>query len=134
MSYAQADELERRYGADEIGRLGDTAKIAAALDDARAEIDAVLGGAFALPLEGGPFPALTAAACALARLHLYDEAAPEGIVAAAGRAAGPGVPAGHRGRAGEDQQGARHACILRHGSRHPASRQITAGHARPTAA
>lgn len=97
MRYASRQDLEHRYGAEEIARLaGDDdqadARIGAALDDATAEIDAVLAMAYVLPLEGGPdrrrgpWPALVTITCQLARARLYDDAAPEAVSAAAGRA------------------------------------------------
>ncbi len=90
--YATRADLVARFGSCEIGDLADEdmdgrddpGRIDAVLADVSAEIDAALARAWDLPLEGpGPWPALTAAACDLARLRLYDEAPPEGVIARA---------------------------------------------------
>ncbi len=88
MSYAARADLEARFGADEIARLADTgddgaARMDAALADAAAAIEAMLGETFALPLPDGPYPLLTGVACDLARERLYDDKAPEAVTARA---------------------------------------------------
>ena len=106
MTYATRLALEERFGADEIrdlaplpgaaGGLGldgrfigdDEAlldpqppdpRLASVLADADAEIDSRLAIAYALPLPVGTYPLLAALASDLARLRLYDEAAPEHV-------------------------------------------------------
>ena len=93
MSYATRADLEARFGAQEIARLadaggeaGDAPRIAAARADAAAEIDAALSPAFEWPLVGGPWPALTAIACDLARARLYDDEVPAPVMDNARRA------------------------------------------------
>ena len=96
MSYATRADLEARFGALEIARLadadtaggeaGDAARIDAARADAAAEIDAALSPAFEWPLVGGPWPALTAIACDLARARLYDDDPPKRVLGNAHRA------------------------------------------------
>ena len=96
MGYATRADLEARYGAQEIARLadadtpagaaGDDARIVAARADAAAEIDAALSPAFEWPLAGGPWPALTAIACDLARARLYDDEVPAAVTDNAHRA------------------------------------------------
>ena len=93
MTYATRQDLEDRFGADEIGTLADpdsdgSDRTAAALDDAAAEIDGHVGAAYALPLPAGrSWPLLAAAACDLARARLHDESPPESVTAAADAAA-----------------------------------------------
>ncbi len=88
MSYATLSDLRARYGAGEIDDLasGEAGRIDAALADATAEIDGVLGRAFALPLAGGAYPALRAICCDLARQRLYDDAPTDAVADAARRA------------------------------------------------
>ena len=88
MTYAARQDLVDRFGADEIDDLAPESgqRADAALADAAAEIDAMLAAAYDLPLDGA-FPALTAAACDVARLRLYDDAVPaEAVLARATRA------------------------------------------------
>lgn len=95
MSYATHEDLVARYGAREIECLldqdgdgrADAGRADAALADASAEIDAVLARCWILPLEfEGPWPALTAIACALARQALHDDRQVDSVDAAARRA------------------------------------------------
>lgn len=87
MTYATQADLEARFGPEELLKLADrdgdgaadATVVGAALTDAAAEIDGHLATAYDLPLAAGPWPSLRAAACDLARLRLYDEAAPEEI-------------------------------------------------------
>ncbi len=86
MIYAIRADLEARFGASEIERLGDgglpageAGKIDAALSDADAEIDAALAELYVLPLPAGDYQLLTSIACDLARARLYDDAAPEAV-------------------------------------------------------
>ncbi len=90
--YARRADLVARFGGWEICDLADedgdgrddAGRIDAVLADVSAQIDAALATAWDLPLAGpGPWPALTAVACDLARLRLFDEAAPDGVVARA---------------------------------------------------
>lgn len=63
------------------------AAINAAARDASAEIDGVIALGYDLPLPAGStWPILESAAADLARLRLYDEAAPEHVLARAKRA------------------------------------------------
>lgn len=96
MGYAAQPDLAARFGADELARLGGPDRIAAALADAAAEIDAILAPAYALPLAGS-WPLLAAAACDLARERLYAAAAPEAVAARA-RAARERIAAAAEGR------------------------------------
>ena len=82
MTYAARTDLVDRFGADEIDDLAPTDgnRATAVLADAAAEIDAVLAGAYELPLPAGTYPALVAIAADLARLRLYDDAVPEQAV------------------------------------------------------
>ena len=100
MTYATREDLVERYGAAEIADLeaaprdGDTgdeaaaaaARVAAALADAAAEIDAGLAPRYTLPLPAGPWPRLRAIACDLARQRLYDDVPPEVVTERARRA------------------------------------------------
>ena len=79
MTYATREDLVDRFGAEEIAKLGDEARVAAALADAAAEIDAVLAAAYRLPPGDGPWPLLLRIQCDLARGRLYDEAPPERV-------------------------------------------------------
>lgn len=81
MPYAARADLASRFGTAELDDLapigaGGASKADQALADASAEVDAVLGRSYALPLAGGgPWPSLTDAACRLARLKLFDDGA-----------------------------------------------------------
>lgn len=104
MTYIDRAGLEKRFGADEIRMLvsdGDdamaepdedaaaaaaAATIAAAADDAGAEIDGQLSIAYKLPLPAGTYPLLVSIAADLARLRLYDDVAPDHVLARAKRA------------------------------------------------
>ena len=77
MSYATAGDMDTRFGAAEMAKLGDADRIADALGDAAAEIDAALSPRYALPLAPGPWPLLRALQSDLARLRLYDNSVPE---------------------------------------------------------
>ncbi len=85
-AYATVADFEDRFGEDEAMRLGDAKRLAVALGDAAAEIDAHLATAFTVPLTGGPFPMITSIACDLARIRLYDEAATDTVRDTAKRA------------------------------------------------
>ncbi len=87
MAYAQLSDLIARFTEVELSQVADTdgtgeidaAKVARALADADAEIDAALVGRYALPL--APVPdLLTRIACDLARESLYSDA-PTDLVA-----------------------------------------------------
>lgn len=86
MPYATRTDLVDRFGATEIDRLapadaqGASARADAVLADADAEIDAVIAERFDTPLPPGTYPLLKAAACDIARLRLYDDAAPERVL------------------------------------------------------
>lgn len=83
--YASEADLVERFGAEEItdvsgdgsGEL-DSVRVARALTDADAEIDASLAGRYALPLAAVP-PLLKRLACDLARETLYLGAVPEHV-------------------------------------------------------
>lgn len=86
MSYAAQANLETRYGSVELAQLSDRASgsvidvtvVARALADADAEIDAWLGGRYALPLASVP-AVLERVACDIARYRLYDDRATEQV-------------------------------------------------------
>jgi len=93
MSHAQKQHMIERYGACEMERLegehgepGEHDRIDLALDDAAAEIDAHLCAAFDMKHAKGPFAMLVSIACDLARMRLYDDAAPDTVKDAARRA------------------------------------------------
>ena len=105
MTYATPQDLAARFGADEALDLAGTgeARIAAALADAAAEIDAALAAAYRLPLGDEPggtraeeepggtragrtWPRLVAIACDLARARLYDDVSSAEVSARADRA------------------------------------------------
>ena len=82
MPYAARADLVDRFGADEIDALAPLAEGAspradAALADASAEIDSLLAEGFEMPLPSGVYPALVSIGTDLARVRLYDDAAPE---------------------------------------------------------
>ena len=88
MPYATQAQMTDRFGVDELIQLTDrdglagaivVAVLNAALLDADEEIDSYLRGVRALPLVA-PIPErLVRVACDLARYHLYDDHAPEGV-------------------------------------------------------
>lgn len=88
MPYATQAQMIDRFGQPELIQLTDRdgsagAIVAAVLDaallDADEEIDSYLRGVRALPL-ASPIPErLVRVACDLARYHLYDDHAPEGV-------------------------------------------------------
>lgn len=86
MPYATRTDLVDRFGATEIDRLapadvhGVSPRADAVLADADAEIDAVIAERYDTPLPPGTYPLLKAAACDIARLRLYDDAAPERVL------------------------------------------------------
>ena len=91
MTYATPAELRTRVEGErpedpdlEIGDLAGTAdaRLAAALEDASAEIDSMLHDLYPLPLPAGPWPLLRAITCDLARLRLYDDEAPKRVLGA----------------------------------------------------
>lgn len=104
MPYAARSDLAARYGVDELDDIapvgaGGASRTDEAVADASAEIDAVLGRSYALPLGAGPWPALRDACCALARLRLFDDgAAPKAArrEATAARAAVGAIADGER--------------------------------------
>lgn len=89
MTYATRQDLVDRFGASEIEALdpgvtgdGDAVtypKVAAALADASAEVDAALAASYDLPLYEGTYPLLVQVACQIARHRLYDDAEPENV-------------------------------------------------------
>lgn len=86
MTYATRQDLETRFGADEVAGLdtaADGSTIQAALDDATARIDTMISSRYRLPLPSVP-KILTAIACDVARMRLYDESPPD-VVTEAGR-------------------------------------------------
>ncbi len=88
MTYATRTDMEARFGAEEALDLAgmEAGRIASALADAAAEIDAALAAAFRLPLAGSSWPRLVGIACDLARRALYDDVSPEEVTARAERA------------------------------------------------
>ena len=86
MAYAVQANLETRYGSVELAQLSDRVNgsvidvtvVARALADADAEIDAWLGGRYALPLASVP-AVLERVACDIARYRLYDDRATEQV-------------------------------------------------------
>ena len=102
MTYATHADLAARFGADEIdadlGAADGSQRAASALADADAEIDAMLAATYDLPLPSGAYPLLRAAACDIARLRLYDDAAPEEAVVVRARRARDRVRAVAEGR------------------------------------
>lgn len=92
MAYAARDDLVARFDAGEMDALapldddGASPRAEAVIADACAEIDAVLAEGFDLPLPAGEYPLLKAAACDVARLRLYDDAAPDRVLGRASSA------------------------------------------------
>ena len=89
--YATREHLEERFGVEEIADLaGSDAgadKVARAIDDAAAEIDATIGSAYSLPFAAPlEIPLLRAVCCDLARARLYDDAKPEAVTQGSSRA------------------------------------------------
>lgn len=86
MDYATQQDMVNRFGeeeliqlTDQVGRgVIDSARVIWALNDAHGEIDAHLEPRYQLPLTVVP-RMLVAIACDIARFHLYDDAAPEGV-------------------------------------------------------
>lgn len=86
MTYATAQDLLERYGADELAQMSDPwgtgdpdpAVIDRALADAHAEIDAYLIGRYSLPLLHVP-AALARIACDVARYRLWADKASEEV-------------------------------------------------------
>ena len=70
-----------RFGAAEIDDLAPdvdgVSRAGVVLGEAAAEIDSVLARTYELPLPAARYPLLTGIACDIARLRLYDDAAPE---------------------------------------------------------
>lgn len=79
MTYAVSADLQTRFGATEVAALGDETRLNSALADAASEINSHLARAYALPLTG-TIPVLTAIACDLARVRLYDDTTPETVL------------------------------------------------------
>lgn len=79
MTYAIRADLEERYGADELTQRESVLSAGAvteALADADAEIDAYVGGRYAVPLS--PAPAnVVRIACAIARYNILGDSATE---------------------------------------------------------
>ena len=92
MAYATRADLDARFDVGEMDALAPlddddaSPRAAAAIADACAEIDAVLADGFDLPLPAGEYPLLKAAACDIARLRLYDDAAPDRVLGRASSA------------------------------------------------
>jgi phage gp36-like protein len=86
MPYATQTDLVDRYGAQELMQLTDPVAasainaetVARALADADAEIDARLGGRYALPLTVVP-TLLVRMACDIARFYLWGDSASEPV-------------------------------------------------------
>lgn len=79
MTYATRTDLEERYGALEIEQresMLPAGAVARALADADAEIDAYLGGAYAVPLSPAP-AVIVRVAAGLARYRLLGDATTE---------------------------------------------------------
>ncbi len=92
MTYATPQSLIDRFGQSELDQVADigagvadAARVAQALGDADAEIDAALLGRYALPLATVP-DLLERIACDLAREFLYKDQPPEAVSEAAKRA------------------------------------------------
>lgn len=82
MAYATLDDLRLRFGPeidDVLDRDGDQEQDAglsdAILADASAEIDAIIGVRYPVPVVGAPY--LKVACCEIARYRLYDFSVPE---------------------------------------------------------
>ena len=92
MAYATRDDLVARFDFGEMAALapldddGASPRAEAAIADACAEIDALLAEGYDLPLPAGEYPLLKAAACDIARLRLYDDAAPDRVLGRASSA------------------------------------------------
>jgi phage gp36-like protein len=86
MTYAVIDDMERRFGIDELIQLTDRAgtgsadfeAIEAVLVAATATMDSFLGKRHALPLASVP-PLLTHYCCDIARFSLYGDGWPESV-------------------------------------------------------
>lgn len=86
MTYATADDLKNRFGRDVkdlLDRDGDgsddTGLAEAIIADASAEIDAIIGARYPVPVQDSPW--LKAACCDLARYRLYDDQVPDAVSA-----------------------------------------------------
>lgn len=92
MAYATRADLVARFDAGEMDALapldddGASPRAEAVIADACAEIDAVLAEGYDLPLPAAECPLLKAAACDIARLRLYDDAAPDRVLGRASSA------------------------------------------------
>ena len=83
--YSTLEDLQSRFGRDEITRLldqdadgsADSGRLDAAIADADARINSYLSGAYETPIEDCPL--LTSISCDLARARLYDDAMPETV-------------------------------------------------------
>jgi phage gp36-like protein len=86
MAYATLDDLETRFGRDELaertdragGDVIDAAVVARALDDASTQIDLYLAGRYAVPVTPPPAQ-LVQLACDIARYRLWQPAPSEGV-------------------------------------------------------
>lgn len=86
MAYLTVEELKARYGAQEIdllldrdaNGLPDPGAADAAIADAGAEIDAILGARYAIPLQATRW--VKAATADLARFRLYDQQPPDAVI------------------------------------------------------
>lgn len=86
MTYAVQQDLEQRFGRDELVQLTDragaglvdTAVLGQALDDADGLIDGYLATRYTVPLATVPKVIVTFA-CDIARYYLYDDAASEQV-------------------------------------------------------
>ena len=82
--YATRADMAARFGATEMDSIAPAddqgaSRADSRLVDAAAEIDAALYPVFELPLPAGPWPLLRAISCDIARLHLYDDEAPQRV-------------------------------------------------------
>lgn len=86
MTYATRDELQERFGLDELTQLTDRMGagvpddnlVARALSDADAEIDGYLAVRYQLPVQTVP-PMLARMACDIARYRLWDDRASDEV-------------------------------------------------------
>lgn len=86
MAYATLQDLQTRFGADELvertdrqgGATIDAAVVQRHLDDASAEIDGYLGARYAVPVDP-VLPVLVGLCCDIARHRLWQPVASEGV-------------------------------------------------------
>lgn len=88
MPYATVDDLNKRFGDQEVSELldrdfdsnEDTGVADEILGDASAEIDSILAARYPTPLSGSA-PVLVVYCCDIARYRLYDNSTPEVVQA-----------------------------------------------------